>query len=188
MFDYYQDLDLIEIYNARRSSTSRTRLQTHMGVAPYDGDPHKARVILLLNNPGYTPGVSTPSDHQLEYVGWPLAGIHPDAPLAFRKWYQRPLGRLIRDYGAQHVSQTVCLLQLCPWASQSFDLAFELPSRSHQLELARSAMQRGAVVIAGRSFGAWPTGLPRARNRLNPTLTPNGLDDCTWGLLKRALE
>ena len=187
IFDYDQDLDRIGMYNARRSPASRTRLQIQMGAAPYDGDPHTARVILLLNNPVYTPGVSKPTDHLLAYAGWPLAGLHPDAPPAFRLWYQRPLGRLISDYGAQHVSKRVCLLQLCPWASQAFDLALVLPSRSHQIELAHAAVQRGAVVIAGRSFGAWPAGLPRVRNRLNPTLTPNGLDEGTWNRVEKAL-
>lgn len=187
MFDYNQDLDCIKVYNARRDTASRTRLQIHMGVAPYDGDPHTARVILLMNNPVYTPGVSTPTDHLLAYDGWPLAGLHPDAPNAFRMWYRRPLGRLIDAYGGQKVSQRVCLLQLCPWASQSFDSALVLPSRAHQIELARSAVQRGAVVIAGRSFDAWPAGVSRVRNRLNPTLTPNGLDECTWDRVEKAL-
>ncbi len=58
MFDYNQDLDCIKVYNARRDTASRTRLQIHMGVAPYDGDPHTARVILLMNNPVYTHQVS----------------------------------------------------------------------------------------------------------------------------------
>ena len=187
MFDYNQDLDYIEVYNARRRPASRTRLQVHMGEAAYDGDPYTARVMLLMNNPVYTPNVSTPTDHKLEYDGWPLAGLHPDAPAAFRAWYRRPLGRLIDAYGAQNVSQRVCLLQLCPWASQSFDPALVLPSRAYQIELARSAVQRGAVVIVGRSFDAWPAGLPRVRNRLNPTLTRNGLDECTWDRVEKAL-
>jgi hypothetical protein len=187
MFDYNQDLDYIEAYNARRTPANHTWLQIHMGAAPYDGDPYTARVMLLMNNPVYKPGVSTPKDHLLAYGGWPLAGLHPDAPAAFRAWYRRPLGRLIDAYGAQHVSQRVCLLQLCPWASELFDPAFVLPSRAHQIELARSAVQRGAVVIAGRSFDAWPAGLPHVRNRRNPTLTPNGLDKCTWDRVEKAL-
>jgi hypothetical protein len=188
MFDYYQDLDYIEVYNARRRPASRTRLQIHMGAAPYDGDPHTAAVMLLMNNPVFTPDVSTPTDHLLAYDGWPLAGLHPDAPAAFRAWYRRPLGRLIDAYGAQHVSQRVCLLQLCPWASQSFDLGLVLPSRVHQIELARSAVRRGAVVIVGRSFGVWPAGLPRVRNRLNPRLSPHGLDEYTWSRVEAALS
>ena len=188
MFDYDQDLDCIDAYNARRNKASRTRLQTHMGAAPYDGDPYTARIVLLMNNPGYTPGVSLPGDHLLNFNGWPLAGLHNDAPFAFRNWYQRPLGLVIRDYGAQHVSQCVCLLQLCPWASQSFDSSLILPSRETQLQLASAAVLRGAVVIAVRSFDTWHSSLPRVRNRLNPTLTPNGLDECTWARLQKALS
>lgn len=188
MFDYSHDLPFIEAYNNRRSKGSATRLQTHMPVAPFDGDPHLAKIILLMNNPGFEPKVSKPEDHLLEFDGWPLAGLHPDAPVEFRNWYNRPLGKLIASYGAQRVSQYVCILQLCPWASEKFDASLVLPSRAEQVRLAIAGSQRGAVVIVGRSFGCWPSELPRVRNRRNPTLAPGGLDENIWKLVQRAME
>lgn len=191
--NYDDDRNALMAYNARKSQTSRLRLQMHMDPAPYDGDPFTARVVLLMNNPGFNPLTSTPEDHRLSFDGWPLAGLHPDAPETFRTWYSRPLGSLIRAYGAQYVSQRVALLQLNPWASQSFDSRLMLPSRTYQTSLAILAAKRGAVMVVGRSFETWGhalAGLPLhyVRNRLNPTLSPGGLQPAGWAAVKAAME
>jgi hypothetical protein len=180
MFDYNIDLPAIDFYNNRRKLESKTRLQTHMQPAPFDGDPFKAAVVLLMNNPTYGPN-SSPKDHSLRFDGWPLAGLHPEAPCAFRDWYNRPLGFLIETFGRQHVSQCVAIVQINPWASESFDSACILPSRQQQIEIARQAVQRGAVTIIGRSIQFWRGQLGEAENiyatksYLNPTLSPGGL-------------
>lgn len=179
-FDYNSDLEEIEKYNARRAATSRTRLQVHMGPSPFDGDPQTARIFLLLNNPGFDPETSRQEDHALKFEGWPLAGLHPDVRPEFGDWYKRPLGELIERYGKQRVSQTVCILQLNPWASMEFDGDLRLPSLEYQLSLANAAIKRGVVVIVGRSFEIWPQGLPLVKNRLNPTISPGNLDAATW--------
>lgn len=83
--------------------------------------------VLLLNNPTYTPD-SVPEDHKLKFEDWPLAGLHPSVREGFRQWYSRPLGFLIRKFGAKSVSQRVAIVQIVPWASRSFDLACVLPS------------------------------------------------------------
>lgn len=180
MFDYSIDLPVIDSYNARRVPESKTRLQTHMNPAPFDGDPFKAAVVLLMNNPTYGPN-SSPTDHLLHFDGWPLAGLHPDAPQWFRDWYKRPLGYLINEFGPQYVSQRVAIVQINPWASVSFDSGCILPSRQQQVACARQAVQRGAVVIIGRSIRFWREQLGGAANiyvtkgRLNPTLSVGGL-------------
>lgn len=180
MFDYSIDLPEIDFYNARRKPGSSTRLQTHMNPAPFDGDPFKATVVLLMNNPTFGPK-SSPNDHLLHFDGWPLAGLHPDAPQWFRDWYKRPLGYLIDKFGPQYVSQRVAIVQINPWASKSFDLGCILPSRQQQIAYARQAVQRGAVIIIGRSISFWREQLGEAENiyvaksRLNPTLSAGGL-------------
>lgn len=187
MFDYALDIPYIDAYNARRKPTSPTLLQTHMGPAPYDGDPCTASVVLLMNNPGYDPATSTAVDHALRFDGWPIAGLHPSVPSTFRKWYDRPLGYLLTKWGHQHVSQRVCLLQLCPWASTSFDIDLILPSRSYQMSLAYDARKRGAIVIVGRSSRLWPSEWPRASNVRNPRLAPSSLDPQTWASVEAAM-
>lgn len=178
----YNSLDgeAIERYNYRRSPDSPTRLQVHMGPAPFDGDPYTANIVLLLNNPGYTAD-STPLDHNLQFDGWPLAGLHPSVRQGFQQWYYRPFGHLIQTYGAQQISQRVAIIQIIPWASRAFDSNCNLPSRDIQVDIARQAVDRGALVIVGRSVKFWKSRLGSATNiystcsALNPTISPRGL-------------
>ena len=193
MFDYSIDHRDIDIYNGRRTPGSKTRLQTHMTPAPFDGDPSKAKVVLLLNNPTFGLN-SSPQDHLLHFEGWPLAGLHPRAPRAFRDWYNRPLGFLINKFGPQHVSQTVAIVQINPWASESFDLNCNLPSRRQQVDIARQVVQRGAVTIIGRSVQFWKEQLGGAeniyvaKNCRNPTLSPGGLTQEAFDTVMSALS
>lgn len=177
---YSVDGDAIECYNKRRRPGSRTRLQVHMGPAPFDGDPHAAKIVLLLNNPMFAVD-SNPSDHGLQFDGWPLAGLHPSVRQSFRQWYYRPLGHLIKTHGAQLISQRVAIVQIIPWASIEFDGNCNLPSRDKQVSIARQAVERGALVIIGRSEKFWKSRLGSAPNiytaasALNPTISPRGL-------------
>ncbi len=100
---------------------------------------------------------------------------------------------MIHLYGAEYVSQRVALLQLNPWASQSFDSNLTLPSKAYQVSLAILAAKRGAVMVIGRSFETWGhtlAGFPLhyVRNRLNPTLSPGGLQPAGWAAVKAAME
>jgi hypothetical protein len=189
-FDYSADVPVIEAYNARRSPESKTRLHTGLGPAPFDGNPFTAGVLLLMNNPGYDAETSTPDDHRLCFDGWPLAGLHPDAPKVFRDWYRRPLGHLIDLYGAQKVSRNVSIVQINPWASAGFDLGLLLPSRAYQFDLVRHAGERGAVIVIGRSVGTWAAVAPRAhlaKSVRNPRLSPNGLSPAGWAAVDAAM-
>lgn len=181
MFDYKaEDADEINLYNGRRSLQSATRLQVDMGPAPFDGDPFKAKIVLLLNNPMFNTD-SKPEDHRLQFQGWPLAGLHPSVRAGFRDWYSRPFGYLIKEHGSQPVAQNSAIVQIVPWASKSFDLNCRLPSRKIQVEIAKQAVKRGAVVIIGRSLRFWLSEIGNsnsifiAKNRRNPTISPAGL-------------
>jgi hypothetical protein len=190
---YSDDIPLIEAYNARRKPESKYRFQVHMGPELSAGDPTTASVVLLMNNPGFDRATSDPAEHTLAFDGWPLAGLHPDAPESLRDWYKRPFGELIRRYGAEYVSNRVAIVQLNPWASECFDSGLVLPSRDRQFELARSAARRGAVVVVGRSFRIWRDALPElphhySRNVRNPSLTAGCLSSEAWFTVQEAMK
>lgn len=184
----YLDLDgdAIGCYNSRWRSDDPRILQTFMHAAPYDGDPFKAKVILLMNNPGYYEG-SIPEDHTQKYDGWPLAGLHYSARQGFRNWYSRPFGRLINIFGDHEVSNSVAILQITPWASTMFDPGLILPSRGVQFKIAQEALGRGVILVIGRSARIWRPAFGRiernipnvftAKNPRNPTLSPGGIGE-----------
>lgn len=53
------------------------------------------------------------------------------------------------------MANNVAAIQLCAWASRKFDSSLRLPSREIQLELAESAVRRGALVLITRSSKLW---------------------------------
>lgn len=190
---YEADLPAIHAYNARRKADSPTRLQTHLGPSPFDGDPFSAKVIVLANNPGWDESV-TIQDHRLAIEGYPLPGLAPSAPAALSQWTNRILGTLANEFGAQRVSQRVSILQIIPWASESFDGDLILPSRKIQFNIARAAQASGAIMVIGRSFNIWSNALfsdcnlYRLKNPLGMQLSQGNLSPPGWAAVTQAIQ
>lgn len=147
-----EDAHAIAAYNARAAESRR--LQTELGALPFDGDIERAPVVLLITNPAYDK-TAPAADHAFQHWGWPLAGLHPDAPAGLQAvWYAR-LATLIDAFGAQHVANSVAALPLTPWASADFDESLRLPSRIRMLGLASTAAQRGALFIVTSGEEYW---------------------------------
>jgi len=146
------DARAIGAYNAR--ARNGHRLQAWLGANAFEGDIDAAPVVLLLGNPGFD-ATSTPRDHAFARPGWPLAGLHPEAPEGLRNWWSARLRQLIEPFGAQHVSQRIACLQLTPWASASFDGGLRLPSRNVILQAATRCIERGALLVVMRGEKLW---------------------------------
>lgn len=149
---YDGDLTAIERYNARASE--KYRLHPEMGPCPHEGNIDTAPVVLLLANPGHD-ATSTLDDHHFRIDGWPLAGLHQNAPVGMSGWWRPRLRSLCQRYGEQFISQNVAALQINPWASAKYDENLRLPSRSVLLGLAEAAAGRGAALIMIRASKAW---------------------------------
>ena len=173
-------------YNRRRKS-DKYRLHSELGPSAFDGDIDAASVILLLANPGFD-HTSSLDDHQFRREGWPLGGLHPDAPSGIRAWWLPRLRELITAYGEQAVSQRVACLQLTPWASTKFDSTLRLPSRRVILEAASRCATRGAVMVVMRAEKLWLEAealrTTRLRFKVNSNLTsylsPGNLPPDAW--------
>ena len=142
----------IEKYNKKASD--KFKLHPELGSSPFEGDIETAGVILLLANPGFDEQ-STLHDHRFKRDGWPLAGLHHEAPSGLSSWWPQRLKKLTDKFGKQHVSRHVAALQLTPWASKQFDASLRLPSRERLLGLAERAAQRGAVLLVMRAYRLW---------------------------------
>lgn len=127
------DAEAIESYN--RKAPERFKLHAELGPSPFEGDVEAASVVLLLANPGFDEK-STLHDHTFRRDGWPLAGLHREAPSGLSDWWPQRLKALTDKFGTQHVSRHIAALQLTPWASNKFDASLRLPSRTRVLALA----------------------------------------------------
>lgn len=179
------DARAIETYNLK--AAAKFCLHPELGPSAYEGDIDRARVVLLLANPGYD-STSTIDDHRFSKTGWPLAGLHPAAPDGLRIWWHARLRGLVDRFGAKHVASTVACLQVTPWASPNFDADLRLPSRSAILAAAGQCAMRGSVMILMRAQRLWFESPELAssskRFRVNSWLTsyvsPGNLSAAAW--------
>jgi hypothetical protein len=151
-------------------------------------------VLLLLANPGYD-ATSTWLDHAYTVAGWPLAGLHADAPPRLHAWWTARLRVLVDAFGAQHVAQRVCALQAHPWASASYDAGLVLPSGAEQDRIASEAAARGAVLLVARAARHW-LAIPavaahphtyRLRSTRAAYVTPGNIAPPAWTAVLRAM-
>lgn len=140
-------------YNSRAVNRDYL-LHSELGPSAFEGDIDNAPVVLLLANPGYDQNMAI-DEHFFARHGWPLSGLHPEAPAGLRSWWTARLGSLINRSSAQLVSQRVACLQLTPWASGRFDSGLRLPSRQRLLEAADRVAQRGALLLIMRGERLW---------------------------------
>ena len=161
------DAQAIRRYHETPGLKAQYRLQTQLGPQPYEGDIHTARIIVLMNNPGFG-DTSTDEDHRFNRDGWPYASMHPDAPIGMRNYSVPRFRDLISEFGAQHVSQRLAMLQIHPWASEALDnpKRLALPSMKLAVDHARAAIGRGALVMVGRGGWYWLPALGLARGAL----------------------
>lgn len=182
----------VEQYNNR--ARPQYRLQTQLGACAFEGAIDTASVVLLLANPGFD-STSTSIDHVFRCDDWPLSGLHPHAPEGLRNWWHARLRHLVEHYGAQRVSKRVAALQLTPWASEAFDSALRLPSRSLILSVANQLAARGAVLLVMRCERQWleSDGVRassrrfRARSVRSSYVSPNNFGDAAWGEIVEAV-
>ena len=190
---YKSDKVVIEQYNEKVSD--KYQLQVEMGPCPYEGNIDTAPVVLLLANPGYDAS-SKPDDHQFKIEGWPLAGLHPDAPIGMSGWWRPRLRSLCDEYGEQFISCNVAALQVNPWASTKYDEDLRLPSRAEMLGRAEAAANRGAALIMIRASKAWLESdvllkykhLYRTNSALSSYVTQGNLSPEAWAYINEKLK
>jgi len=187
-------LDGAEVARYNDTAPTPHHLHVEMGPSAFEGAIDSARVVLLLANPGYDDS-STTSDHVFQRDGWPLSGLHPEAPPGLHEWWMRRLRPLVELVGAERVAQRVACLQLTPWASERFNSALRLPSRTLLLEAASQCAARGAILIVMRGQSLW---LEADAVRLSPKryrvrswrasyLSPENLGEDAWEAIVAAV-
>lgn len=187
------DASAIQAYNAR--AKNKFQLHVDMGPSPYEGDIENSPIVLLLANPGFD-HTSSLQDHQFAAPGWPLSGLHEQAPIGMRNWWRPRLRTLCADYGDKYIAGRIAALQINPWACANFDSSLRLPSRAKLLGIAEGAAKRGATLIVMRARRLWlESDILRAHPHLYGTKSPRcsyvterNLGMEAWGKIRDALE
>lgn len=190
-----EHLDLEAVGRYRLQKDDRYRLHTEMGPSAFEGDVDNAAVVLLLGNPGFD-GDSAPTDHSFSADGWPLPGLHSEAPTGLKKWWPQRLRQLTALVGEQAVSRKVAALQLTPWASERFDDTLRLPSRRVILEAANRLARKGVLLVVMRAERLWleAGAVAKSENRIEVRswrcsyVSEGNLGVEAWGRVVRAVS
>jgi hypothetical protein len=178
-------------HNQRASAESRLSVAWPV---PFLGPIMTAPVVLLLTHPALDSRVQ-PGDYAFQRAGWPLSMLHPDAPAGLGEWWEGRLGRLVDEFGPQHVANSVAAAFLTPWPSVAFESQLRLPSRERTLALAASAAARDAVMLILRGGELWTedadiAALPPSRRFYPRTwhttrVDPDNLGEEAWSTVCR---
>ncbi|MFI4924876.1 MAG: hypothetical protein ACHQJ7_06990 [Vicinamibacteria bacterium] len=147
-----EDAAWLALHNAHARPSGR--LYTAPGPVPFLGALATAPVVLLLSHPEVDADTS-PHDYRFAREGWPLAALHPDAPMGLARRWGRRLAPLVRLFGAQHVAHSVAAVFLSPWPSVAFDVRLEFPSRRTLYGLVARAADRDAAFVIGPDADGW---------------------------------
>ena len=190
-----EDAAWLALHNAHARPSGR--LYTAPGPVPYLGALATAPVVLLLSHPEIDTETS-PHDYQFAREGWPLAALHPDAPMGLARRWGRRLAPLVRLFGAQHVAHSVAIVFLSPWPSVAFDIRLEFPSRRTLYGLVGRAADRDAAFVIGPDADGWfehpaVADLPASRRATtyadaSEELDAGAIGPEAWDLLRARVE
>ena len=192
------DKEYIEIHNAKYGVDSPYHLHREMRPGPFEGDLLKARVVLLLGNPHFLPGESTPVDH-VPIEDWGLWGLNESCGTS--KWWRPRIRRLLSNSDDNNLWHAMSLkmasFQTVAWASPRFHHCKRLPSKELQKSWLRSlaAERKDTLFVVMRNRAYWDSVLEKTparriytRNPRCSYLTKNNFNtDYDWNVLSECL-
>jgi hypothetical protein len=182
------------------SPKSKYYLHHYMRPCPFEGDLLKAKVILLLANPGFD-NTQDPKPSKADHEpkdGWGIANL---APNAGSNWYRPRFRSLLgaslpEEEEWQVLSNKLAMIQVIPWASEKYkDL--KLPSRSLMSKTvqALSEANKDALFVVMRRKAFWLDALKNvdsSRIIINPhpiiTYISKGNFGDDWNRIKKKLD
>jgi hypothetical protein len=138
---------------------------------PFVGDPN-APVILLGNNPGFTPERVTykrePSfvarlrDNLLHKASdYPFVFFAPDVHERLKSWWNRKLKQLLRRFEDAVLARSILAVEHFPYPSRKYGgWGLRLRSQEYSFHLVRKAMERKAVIVLTRGKSRWCNEIP----------------------------
>jgi hypothetical protein len=170
------DADALATHNQKFPIEHKYHLHADMKPCPYEGNPMKAKVLLLLANPQWT-NESQPSDH-VPIDGWGIWGLSSKSNASMRDWWRPRLRSFVSDYTSesewQELSTKFSSFQAVAWASNKFHECNSLPSkklmRDLLSEVIKSRTDLTVVVMRQRTY--WNSVLKDSNARILYTKNP----------------
>lgn len=188
-----------------RAHLARCTIRTDLPPIAYDGAPETASVLYLTSNPNHGDD-ATPETHYQPHPDWPLSVANPCIHLPTANYYQGKVFSSLIKAGVKpaQISRRLLKAELSPWASKEWprddDLARELcrsPSHRHIVELVKTLVADGVLVIIKSGEERWLESVPELRNLYGqrvfrsrtprfPWISPNTYPE-GWPSILRAL-
>ena len=168
---------IVEKFN-KKIKNDLYKVHTQIMPAPFMGDVHKAPVVILMLNPGFTKEEDS-ADYYNKYKDWwqmEIQHIHkfPDLPLfcldeeygKSSDYWIKKLKPLTSVSSNEKVARNLCKIQFFPYHTEKYrnihknlftEEGFEdyLPSQKYNFQLVKNAMARNAIIIITRSKKMW---------------------------------
>lgn len=185
--DYYlpSDFEFIQKFNAYHQDNAQFQIRLDSIPEPYIGNPHTAKIVLLLLNPGHSDedilwqrkadfrhSLFNNLRHQAN--DYPFYLLDP----RFREsgggqWWRKKLSPLLKIYDEKQLSQHILAIQWFPYHSVKYSrkpLKSLLTSQQYSHWLTQKLIDQGKEIVVMRSLSMWKEVV---RFRENPIVLKN---------------
>jgi hypothetical protein len=166
-----EDEAVLRDFNRRAAEVHQFRTDDLLP-EPFVGDPN-APVVLLGNNPGFTPeGARRKQEPRFiarmranllhQATDYPFVFFAPDIHEGHKRWWERKMGKLLY-FGRERLSRSILAVEHFPYASRRYRGGrLRLPSRGQDYSffLVQKAMERKAVIVLTRGQRRWLRDVP----------------------------
>lgn len=171
-----EDKDIILDFNKKEERTLEHRIDTNSLPVPFQGNPFKAKVILLQLNPGsdIPPGFEKEEDFVLRIfpklkkdiiknilhkeLEYPFYDLNPDYRLygGFRYWLKAWKHFIKNKNDYKRVSRKICCIEFFPYHSKNYKhFSKLLKCQEYNFELVRQAIDRKVPIVVMKGKKLW---------------------------------
>jgi hypothetical protein len=189
---YLLDMDASQVHAKQaqwRAGSSTRGLDLSLHPIPFQGNPLKARVLVLMLNPGQKSTYSEPRElseqRRLNYrfQSRPaFVSLNPKFARHTGGYWFKAFGDLIRAVGLETVQEYVSVIQYFPYWSIDGGSVFDgLASQEYSRELVRDAHAARKPIVLSRGASVWTAAVPaladaiRMKNPRQAKISPNNL-------------
>jgi hypothetical protein len=172
------DLPVIKDFEKRRakgrtSKRPQKKLNLEVLPIPFQGNPEKAEVVILMLNPGDRRGYGESQALRRERLRSytfksrpPFVSMKPAFAYETRCYWHLRLAGLVNDTNIETVCERVMVVQYFPYWSVEGNVVHRLPaSQPYAFHLVNEALDSDKLVVVMRAASKWQKAVPRLTKR-----------------------